>query len=181
MNLKEFIQYLFNQFKFWVVVNEWDTVLHLRNGKIRRELTGGIFLKIPILDGYYGQPNRQLEVTAVQINCVTKDGCELTISMSALYRITSLKEFYLAYSEPNEVISALLKNALQKEAMLTDRANIQPETFGENVFHILKNSEHIGYQFENALVTSMSFAMTLRIIKDDMWEQRTMDMKSQHD
>ena len=107
MNLKELLEYIFGHFKFWITVNEWQSGVHLRFGGIKRSVGKGMYIKLPIIDQYFVQPNRTQEIQAIQINCLTKDSKDLTISASVFYKIDDIHKFYTTYSEPNEIISCL--------------------------------------------------------------------------
>ena len=94
MNLKEFFEYLFNKFKFWFIVNEWEGAIHMRNGKLLRKLDAGLYFKLPIIDFVYSQAIRTKEIEINQTDVLSKDGKQITITPVIHYVINDVYAFY---------------------------------------------------------------------------------------
>lgn len=179
MNIKEFFTYITNQLKFWIIVKDWEYGLHLRSGKIRRELKSGIYFKVPFLDFYYTKPNRILDVYVSHINCLTKDFKNITISATIFYKIISIKKYYLGYSEPNSIIAQILKNELNKYISKIDSKDITINSIEDHINKELKQIKEKGLEFNDSKVLTISNARTYRIIKDNLYSQGNSFMDEQ--
>lgn len=171
MELKQLIQFLTNTFKFWVIIKEWQTAIHLRNGKIKRILNAGIYFKIPFLDSYYTQPNRVLEIHGTHINTLTQDRKNITISTSVFYKINNIKDFYLGYAEPNEIVSATTRNLLVKYIESKDADSIRSAHIETAIKIELKDYNKHGFEFTDFKIVTISNAKTYRLIKDNLYSQ----------
>lgn len=180
MELKELIQYIINTVKFWVIVNEWQGGVHLRFGKIRRVIKAGMYLKLPIIDSYHVQPIRLQEIPATHINALTKDGQDVTVSGSAWYIINDVKQFYLGYSEPNEVVSSVVRSAM---VMAIEKTNLKDLKVEGLECDISKNIELFigkGFKVETFKVVTISKARVYRLIKDNLYTQFSNNLDDQH-
>ena len=89
--IKELLTYLTNQFKFWFIIQEWESGLHLRNGRVIKKLGYGIYLKIPFLDSIYAKPKRTQEVGIGQVNFTTKDKQQITASAVVFFKVINIR------------------------------------------------------------------------------------------
>jgi len=170
MNLKEFFEYIFNQFKFWVIVNEWECGIILRRGKLRRKVNSGIYFKIPILDSLYCQPNRTKELDISQTNALTKDRKTYTISIAVHYKIEDVWEFYTGYAEPNEIIAQTVKREMVMHISETRSEDIKIKNIEDYIMDKLEDGK--GFAFETIKVITITNAKTLRLILDKSYSLR---------
>lgn len=86
--IKEFLQWIFDAMKFWVIIQPWESALRVRLGKGVKKLSGGIYFRIPYLDSVYVQENR-LRVCSMSMQTLTsKDAHTITIEGSVGYVIS---------------------------------------------------------------------------------------------
>ena len=78
---EEFLEYIFNAFKIWVIVQKWEAGIRVRTGKHMKKLKPGVHFKIPYFDSVYVQEVRLRIVSMPTQTITTKDG--LTISILA--------------------------------------------------------------------------------------------------
>jgi len=176
MNIKDLIQYLTTNLKFWVIINDWQTALHLRNGKIKRLCNSGIYFKVPFIDAFYAQPSRMQEIHASHINVLSMDGVGYTISGSLFFKITDIREYYLAYSEPFEIMSAMLRNNIVKIS-----SSLKALDFNINIMEIcilngLHTEEKKGFEFIEFKVVTITNAKTFRLIQDNLYSQEKSEL-----
>jgi regulator of protease activity HflC (stomatin/prohibitin superfamily) len=176
MDIKELIKYLFSKIKIWVIINEWESGIHLRNGKIKRTVSNGMYLRLPIIDAYYSQPNRTQAIQAEQISLLTKDKVQYSVSGSVWYRINDIRLFYTSYSEPSEVISDSLRTSLVHSFGELLSEQITPDTIEELVYSKLEQGK--GVEYDSFRVTTITSARTYRIIKDDLYGNKSNELKS---
>ena len=178
--LKEFITYLTNQLKFWFIVKEWEYGLHLRNGRIKRVLSFGIYLKIPFLDQTYSESKRMRDVVISQCNFTTKDNKSITASGAIFYTIKNILNFYNGYAEPHSILDNKIKSLFNTYFLNTnfeDFNKIELESF---VLEGLKTSIiEKGFKFHDFNLTTFSNAKTYRIIKDDLYSQVSNELDKQ--
>ncbi len=171
MDLKALIQYIANSVKFWVIINEWQAGVHLRFGKIRRVVKGGMYLRIPIIDSYYVQAIRLQEIPATHISTLTKDGKCVTISSSTWYIIDDVKEFYNGYAEPNEVVSSIIRNAMVMTVKNLNFDELDVKKLQEDTHKDILSREYKGFNIKDFFIVTITDASTWRILKDDLYSQ----------
>ncbi len=174
MNLKEFFEYIFNQFRFWVIINEWESGILLRRGKLRKKLSAGMYLKLPIFDSVYCQPNRTKELDVSQVNVLTKDRETYTVSVAAHYKIVDVWEFYTGYAEPNEIIQQMIKRELVIHMANTVKGDVDSVKIEEFIAANLHDGK--GFKFEAIKVITITNARTFRIIKDSSYSLRLHEL-----
>ena len=177
--LKEFITYLTNQFKFWFIIKEWEYGLQLRNGKTVRTLNAGFYFKIPLIDYTYYQPKRTQDIGLEQRNFMTKDDQNITVSSCIFYKISNINQFYNGYAEPNSIIANIVSNKMSSLFLENDYKDINQDKFEQEVLKRLKKIQNKGFLFEDFKITTYSKARTYRIIKDNLYSQTKNDLDKQ--
>ena len=56
--VQQFLEYVFNAFKIWVIVQPWETGLRVRAGKKVKNLSKGMYFRLPYFDSVYIQESR---------------------------------------------------------------------------------------------------------------------------
>jgi len=174
--LKEFLTYLTNQFKFWFIIKEWDYGLHLRNGKILRTLEGGLYFRIPFLDAVYSKPKRTQDITISQVNFTTKDGKQITASVTAHFKINDIKQYYNGYAEPFSLIDGIIKNETAKHFLKLDYDGFCVEKYEQIILEMLQQITDKGMLFESVKLVTFSNARTYRLITDKLYSQKDGDL-----
>ena len=169
--LKELLTYLTNQFKFWFIINEWQYGLQLRNGKIIRDLSNGIYFKIPFIDAVFSEHKRTQDVIISQVNFTTKDDKQITASATAFFKIINIREYYNGYAEPFSIIDGIIKNEINRYFLLTNYSDFNQIEFEEIIFTHLKEIKGKGMFFEDFKLITFSNARTYRIITDKLYSQ----------
>lgn len=169
--LKELISYLTNQFKFWFIVKEWENGLQLRNGKIKRQLSHGIYFRLPFIDSVYVKPIRTMDIVISQANFTTKDEKQVTASATAFFKINNIKDYYNGYAEPFSIIDGIIKNEMNKYLLSIDYSDFNIVHFQDIVLEKLKEIKGKGMKFENFKLITLSNARTYRLITDKLYSQ----------
>ena len=171
MQLKEFFEYILNYLKFWVIINEWESAILMRRGKMKRSLSAGIFFRIPIIDFVYSQPNRVREIACDQINVLTRLKKGYTISIAIHYHITDVYKFYNSYSEPNEIIAQHVKQAML--GYCSSKEEIEVSELTSHVKEVVSTEiKGKGLELDNILVITITDAKTMRLIIDKSYNNR---------
>lgn len=174
--IKELLTYLTNQFKFWFIIKEWENGLQLRNGKIIREVSGGIYFRIPLIDLVFVKPKRTQDVTISQINFTTKDDEQITASATAFFKINNIREYYNGYAEPFSIVDGIIKNEINKYLLNIDYCDFNLVDFEACVFDKLRQIKGKGMLFEDFKLTTFSHARTYRLITDKLYSQTKGDL-----
>lgn len=177
--LKEFFTYITNQLKFWFIVKEWENGLQLRNGRILRELSYGLYFKIPFLDFIYCQPKRTKDIVISQVNFTTKDGQQITASATAFFKVVNIREYYNGYAEPLSILDGIIKNEINKYFLETDYKGFKLNEIESRVLDHLRKIEGKGMMFEDFKIITFSNAKTYRLITDKLYSQVNSELDSQ--
>lgn len=169
--LKEFLTYLTNQLKFWFIVKEWENGLQLRNGKIIRELSYGIYFKIPFLDAIFCKPKRTQDVIVSQVNFTTKDNKQITASATSFFKIVNIRDYYNGYAEPLSILDGVIKNEINRYFLNTNYEDFDLDIFEKRVLSHLKELKGKGMLFEDFKLITFSNAKTYRFITDKLYSQ----------
>lgn len=178
-SIKELLTYLTNQFKFWFIIKEWENGLQLRNGRILRQLSQGLYFKLPFLDMVYSKSKRIQEISVSQVNFTTKDNKPITVSVAAFFKIVYIKQYYNGYAEPYSIIEAIIKNEINGYFLTHNYEDIDHEVFETAILSSLKEITNKGMLFEDFKMTAFSNARTYRLITDKMYSQKQGFLDSQ--
>lgn len=169
--IKELLTYLTNQFKFWFIIKEWEHGLHLRCGKIKRELRCGMYFKIPFLDSVFVKHKRIQDVVISQINFTTKDDEQITVSAAAFFRISNVRDFYNGYAEPLSIVDGIIKNEINSYFLSIDYFEFSSNNLESTVLEAIKSIKGKGILFNDFKLTTFSNAKTYRLITDKLYSQ----------
>ncbi len=165
---KEFFEYVFNAFKIFVIIQPWQNALIVRNGKIRKEVSGGIYFKIPYFDSIFVQENR-LRVVMFSIQTVTsKDGHAITISTSLGYSINSIQKLYKTLYHPETTLGNITMGFLADYVYSNDSKDISPFKIESLILNELKKEDY-GLDFKYVKITNFAIVRTIRLIQDQSW------------
>jgi len=174
--VKEFLEYIFNAFKIWIIVQPWEQCLRVRSGKKITKLSGGIYFRIPYLDSLYIQETR-LRVVGLSIQTLTsKDFKTITLNSAVGYSITSIETLYNTLYHPESTIQNMAMSEISEFIYKNDLEDIKPLVIEKAVLEKL-NAENYGIKFEYFKITNFAVVRTYRIIQDHQsWTDNTLDM-----
>src|SRR5688572_6848066 len=105
---KELFNQVSNLFKWWVIVLPWERGIRVRMGKKTKELTAGIFFRIPYLDSVYVQPVRLMYVNFTPQTLTTKSGETITLALIVGYKINNISQLYNSVSAVEGAVSGMV-------------------------------------------------------------------------
>lgn len=178
--IKELLEYIFNIFKIWVIIQPWQQGIRVRFGKNKKLLNPGIHFKIPYFDSVYVQETR-MRMVSIPIQTVTcSDKNTVTLSGTLGYSINNIETLYLTLYHPESTIISICM------AMVTDyisKVELASITLDQVESYVLTELQKVDYglRFERFEITNFASVKTFRIIKDDSWsyEGINMDTKKQ--
>lgn len=166
--IKELFQYLFQSFKFWVIIQPWEQGLRVRAGKKIKRMNGGLYFRIPYLDSIYVQETRLRIADLAMQTLTSKDFKTITIGGCIGYSITDLEKLYKTLYLPEVTISNLSMSEISAFVFQNDMADISPSKLEEAVLKKL-NTEDYGLKFEYFKINNFAVVRTLRLIQDQSW------------
>jgi len=174
-SIKELIEYLLNAIKIWIIVQPWQTALIVRNGTKIREVSSGIYFRLPYFDSVFVQENR-LRVNTMAIQTLTtKDQKTISLNSSIGYSITSIQTLYKTLYHPEITISNMAMSEIAAFIFDKNLEEITPKLIEETVLAKLKK-EDFGLHFEYFRISNFAVVKTFRLIQDQSWFQEGLSM-----
>lgn len=176
MNIKETLQFIFNSFKFWFIVNPWESSIRVRFGKNQTLLQKGIYFKIPYFDRIYTEEIR-LRIMTMPIQSIsTKDKKTITIKCAIGYKITDVLKMYNTIHQPETTISNIAMDKITSYLMSIRLESLDKENLISTVLNELSNTNY-GISFDYIKVVSICEVQTYRLIQDQHWENESLQME----
>ena len=167
-SIKELIEYLLNAIKIWIIVQPWQTALIVRNGIKIREVSAGIYFRLPYFDSVFIQENR-LRVNTMAIQTLTtKDLKTISLNSSIGYSIDSIQKLYKTLYHPEITISNMAMSEIAAFVFERNLDEITPKLIEEAILTKLKN-EDFGLHFEYFRISNFAVVKTFRLIQDQSW------------
>lgn len=173
--VQQFLEYLFNSFKIWVIVQPWEAGLRVRLGKRIKKLKKGIYFKIPYLDSVYVQEIRQRVVNMPVQTVTTLDDKTVTFSAVIGYTVDNIEKLYQTLYHPEQTI---INIAMSESTEHLRKINLKEISFDEIETKILDkiNSSTYGVNINYYKMTNFASVRTFRLIQDGNWFHEGNDM-----
>lgn len=173
--VQQFLEYLFNAIKIWVIVQPWEAGIRVRNGKKIKKLTAGIYFKIPYFDSVYVQEIR-LRVREMPMQTLTsKDLKTITLNSSMGYSITDIEKLYQTLYRPEMTLQNIAMSEIAEVLHSTDSNDITPGLLEKKVIDKLKADDY-GLNYEYFKITNFAIVKTFRLIQDQSWVSEGFSM-----
>lgn len=174
---KEFIEYILNAIKIWVIVQPWEKGLRVRAGKYLTKLRGGIYFRIPYIDSIYVQSVR-LRVVSLNMQTLTsKDLKTVTLNSSIGYSISDVSKLYDTMHHPETTLSNMAMSEIADFVFKHDVEEINPRMIEDAVVSRL-NAGNWGITIEYFRLTNFAIVRTYRLIQDQSWGTEDINMNS---
>jgi regulator of protease activity HflC (stomatin/prohibitin superfamily) len=173
--VQQFLEYILNAIKIWVIVQPWQQGLRVRTGKKVKLLGPGIFFRLPYFDSVYIQEDR-LRVLSMPMQTLTsKDQKTMTINGSIGYVITDIELLYNTLFHPELTVQNICMSEAADFIFKTELTDINPEAIQKVVLDKL-NEKQYGMRFEYYRITNFAVVKTFRIIQDQSWVNNGLSM-----
>lgn len=176
--VKDFIEYIFNAIKIWIIIQPWQSGLRVRRGKTIKKLEKGIHFRIPYFDSIYVQEKR-LRVIEVPIQtCTTKDQKTITLKAAIGYSIKDIEKVYETLYHPETSILNIVMSDISSLIWTIDSKDLDISSLNEKALKNIKEKD-FGINFEYFKITNFALVRTYRLIQDSTysWEGLKMDDK----
>lgn len=173
--VQQFLEYIFNAFKIWVIVQPWEAGLRVRNGKNIKKLDKGIYFKLPYFDSVYVQEIR-LRVREMPMQTLTsKDLKTITLNSAMGYSIADVEKLYQTLYRPEMTLQNIAMSAIAEVLHSTNAEEITPELLEDKVLEKLRADDY-GLNYEYFKITNFAVVRTFRIIQDQSWVSEGFSM-----
>ncbi len=177
--VQQLFEYLFQNFKIFVIVQPWETGIRVRFGKITKKLYKGVYFKIPFFDNVYIQEARLRIVSLPVQTLTTKDGKTVTLNASIGYCIIDIEKLYNTIFHPEISIQNITMAAIATFINKNDINSINPQNIDECAFDSLKELDY-GLKFTYCKITNYAVVKTFRLIQDHSWINEGLEMNKKH-
>jgi len=174
--VRDFLEYIFNALKIWVIIQPWETGLIVRNGKRIKVRTKGIYFKLPYFDSVYVQENR-LRVSEMPMQTLTsKDDKTITLNSSFGYSISDLEKLYQTLFQPETTLKNIAMSTIAEVIFNNDLQLISPSGIERKVLEKLRADDY-GIKFEYFKITNFAIVKTFRLIQDQSWTEEKLNLE----
>lgn len=176
--VKDFLEYILNAIKFWVIVQPWEKGLRVRNGKYVKKMDGGMYFRIPYIDSVYIQSVR-LRVVSLPIQTLTsKDLNAITLNSAIGYSIVDIEKIYATLYHPELTLANMAMSEVSDYVYKNDLKDLHPQEIENAVINKLSAGDY-GIKVEYFRMTNFAVVKTFRLIQDQSWtnEGITLDQK----
>jgi len=176
--VQQFLEYILNTFKIWVIVQPWELGIRVRLGKKIKKLNKGIYFKIPYIDSVYTQEVRIRVVTMPVQTVMTLDEKTVTFSAVIGYNIEDIEKLYQTLYHPEQTIINIAMSESTEYVSKSNLKNISFDNIEKNIITKI-NSESYGLNISYYKLTNFAAVRTYRLIQDGNWfhEGNVMDKK----
>ncbi len=176
--VKDFLEYLLNAIKIWIIVQPWENGLRVRNGKHVKKMKGGVYFRIPYLDSVYIQSVR-LRVVSLPIQTLTsKDLKAITLNSAIGYSIVDIEKIYSTLYHPELTLANMAMSEISDYVYKNNLQDLHPQEIERAVIEKLSVGDY-GIKVEYFRMTNFAVVKTFRLIQDQSWtsEGITLDKK----
>jgi regulator of protease activity HflC (stomatin/prohibitin superfamily) len=174
--VKEFLEYVFNVFKIWIIVQPWEQGIRVRCGNKTKRLYSGIYFRIPYLDSTYVQECRIRSMSICLQTLTTKDLKTVTINSALVYQIVDVEKLYKTLYHPEATISNMAMSEISDFVFKNNLTDVNPQAIEKWVMSKLK-ADDFGLKFEALRITNFASVRTFRLIQDGQsWTENRIDM-----
>lgn len=173
--IKEFIQWLFDAVKIWIIIQPWESALRVRFGKQIKKLTGGVYFRLPYFDAIYIQENRLRVCTMSMQTLTTKDGETITVEAAVGYSIRDLEMLYKTLSSPETTVENIIKSSIADYITSSFSDYIKPLDI-EREAEVKIREKDYGLEFTYVKILSFARVKTFRLIQDSSWSYNELEL-----
>jgi hypothetical protein len=173
--VQQFLEYILNSFKIWIIVQPWELGIRVRLGKKIKPLRKGIYFKIPYIDSVYVQEIRLRVVSMPVQTSMTLDEKTVTFSAVIGYTVEDIEKLYQTLYHPEQTIINIAMSESTKYLSTQNLKNISFDEIEKNIISKI-NSEKYGLNISYYKLTNFAAVRTYRLIQDGNWFHEGNDM-----
>lgn len=173
--IKEFLEYIFNLVKIWVIIQPWQQGIRVRFGKNKKLLEPGIHFKLPYFDSVFVQETR-MRIVNMPIQTIScKDKQTITLNGSFGDLISNIEKLYCTLYHPETTLKNLTMAKITDFISQKNFSDIELNDLENKVLAELKSLDY-GITFESFQIMNFASVRTFRLIQDQSWTHEGLDM-----
>lgn len=176
MNIKETLQFIFNSFKFWFIVNPWEDGIRVRFGRFQTLCKAGLYFRIPHFDKIFLEETRLRVISMPLQSVTTKDNLTLTVKCGIGYRIVDVMKMYNTIHQPEMTITNIVMDKIVSFLISAESSVFNESELKDSVLEELRKSD-FGIEFDYIKILSACQVRTYRLIMDQHWDEENLEMK----
>lgn len=162
--LKEFVQWIIDCIKIWVIIQPWESALITRKGKVKRVVGGGLYFKLPYLDSVYVVETKLRVLETNMLNIQLPNGKSVVMDAAIGYKITDIEKTFNKIARPE----ATIKNICQAYIYEQVGTGVDMKEIAKNITDYLNGFDY-GIDFEYFKVMNYSEPRIIRLVQDNQW------------
>jgi membrane protease subunit HflC len=162
----EFISRFWKDLLPFVIIEQWNSALHLRFGIFRRTLRPGIYFKIPFLDSIIETAVITQSVNLPAQTLTTLDEQGIVLKAIIRYKVSDVKKYLLSVMHANDVLIDTTQGIIRDIVEVTnweDLVDVNRKLTTEVKTYV----KRWGIEIEAITITDLGIVKTFRILGDD--------------
>lgn len=162
----EFISRFWKDLLPFVIIEQWNSALHLRFGIFRRTLRPGIYFKIPFLDSIIETAVITQSVNLPAQTLTTLDEQGIVLKAIIRYKVSDVKKYLLSVMHANDVLIDTTQGIIRDIVEITnweDLVDVNRKLTTEVKTYV----KRWGIEIEAITITDLGIVKTFRILGDD--------------
>lgn len=164
--LLEFLIRFYRDLVPFVIVEQWNSAVQLRLGKWVRNLSVGIWAKVPFFDSICECPVITQSVNLPSQTLTTLDEQSIVLKAIIRYHVSDVKKYLLGVMHANDVLIDTTQGMIRDVVELTnweDLVNVNETITNEVKEFVVK----WGIEVEAVTITDLGIVKSFRIFGDD--------------
>lgn len=169
-SVSQFIDWIGNLFRWWVLVAPWEQAIRVRRGKTAKLLEAGIHLRIPGLDRIYRESIKLRTIDTGVQTVSTRDNCAVTLRARIRFRIENYLTVFQELHHAEDTLIDLAMSEIAKQIRTKTRDELTPGLIEEAVEEKLTPDKY-GLAGLGISITDFAFVRTFRLIQGERWDR----------
>lgn len=150
----------------FVIIEQWNGAVQLRLGKWVRDLSGGIYFKIPFFDSIIETPVITQSVNLPSQTLTTLDEQSIVLKSIIRYRVSNIRTYLLNVMHANDVLIDTTQGIIRDVVEMTtwnDLVDVNSQITNEVKEFVVK----WGIEVEAVTITDLGIVKSFRIFGDE--------------
>ena len=150
----------------WVIIEEWNAGVHLRNGKWINTLYAGLHFKIPFFDNVIETPVITQSVNLPSQTLTTLDEQSIVLKSIIRYKVSNVRTYLLSVMHANDVLIDTTQGIIRDVVEMTmwnDLVDVNSQITNEVKEFVVK----WGIEVEAVTITDLGIVKSFRIFGDE--------------
>ena len=150
----------------WVIIEEWNAGVHLRNGKWINTLYAGLHFKIPFFDSVIETPVITQSVNLPSQTLTTLDDESIVLKSIIRYKVSNIQTYLLSVMHANDVLidttQGIIRDVVERTTW-NDLVDVNETITNEVKEYVVR----WGIEVEAVTITDLGIVKSFRIFGDE--------------